>query len=79
MFNFSTYELRDYCSFENPFGNITFLHLRLKLKPGEHYSPTGPFVSVSVGLYLEHLFFYKIVYIYDIFYFHNMYMICTGN
>jgi len=27
------------------FGNITFLHLRLKLKPGEWYRPPGPLVK----------------------------------
>jgi len=32
---------------ENPFGNITFLHLILKLKPGEWYRPPGPLVCVS--------------------------------
>jgi len=41
-------EFRDCCRFENPFGNITFLHMRVKLNPGEWCRPPGPLVNVIV-------------------------------
>jgi len=44
-----------YFSKQDPSGNITFLHLRLKLKPVERYRPPGPLVIKHWNVFIYFL------------------------